>query len=91
MTIDKGQMNNTVTKYRQNVLAELETHGVHPTVESSPELIQEFLSDLYRYEIRKLKGRLKRGDFPRASYRNAVAELRKRYSLLSIPVQFWTE
>jgi hypothetical protein len=53
--------------------------------------VKAFLNDLYRFEIRRLRDRLLRGEIPKPSYASHVVELRKRYPLLSLDVRFWTE
>ena len=76
-------------KYRADVLARLETHGIrlHPT--TRPELVREFVNDLYRYEIRRLRDRLLRGEFPKDTYYDRVVTLRNKYSVLALkPFQF---
>lgn len=78
-------------RYRRDVLNELLRHGVRPVDATPPELVKSFLSDLYRYEIRKLRGRLLRGEFPKSSYASRVIALRERYPLLSLDVRLWTE
>ncbi len=75
--------------YRREVLDELADHGIRPTASTPPALVRDYLSDLYRYEIRRLKRRLLRGEFPKEEYLSRVVELRIRYPLLSIPVQLW--
>jgi hypothetical protein len=77
--------------YKATVLSELARHGIKPDGEATPELIHDYLNDLYRYEIRRLKGQMKAGLIPRNDYSAHVARLRERYPLLSLPVQFWTE
>ena len=78
-------------KYRERVLVELARHGVAPRPNTPPELIHEFINDLYVYEIRALKAQLKAGRFPKSEYAGRVAELRQRYPILSLPVQHWIE
>ncbi|MFL6278130.1 MAG: hypothetical protein ACJ74G_23335 [Blastocatellia bacterium] len=78
-------------KYRESVLVELARHGIAPHANTPPELIRDFINDLYVYEIRALKARLKAGQFPRSEYAGRVAELRRRYPLLSLPVKHWIE
>jgi hypothetical protein len=76
-------------QYRADVLERLETHGVRPRETTRPELVREFVNDLYRYEIRRLRDRLLRGDFPRHTYFDRVVALRNKYSILALkPFQF---
>jgi hypothetical protein len=53
--------------------------------------VRAALNDLYRYELRVLRARLLRGEFPRASYYARVVEIRKRYRIMSVPLAEWTE
>jgi hypothetical protein len=53
--------------------------------------VREFLNDLYRYELRRLRDRVVRRQLPRAGLTLHVLELRRRYRLLSVPVGEWTE
>lgn len=77
--------------YRRGVLDQLARHGVRPKRTTPPELVHEFVSDLYRYELRLLRARLLRGDFPKAEYFGRVVVLRDRYSLLSLKPSQWLE
>jgi hypothetical protein len=75
--------------YRPEVLEQLATHGIQPRPTTEPSLVRDFLSDLYRYEIRRLRARLLRGEIPRQDYSGHVVRLRLRYPLLSIPTELW--
>ena len=76
-------------QYRRDVLEKLEAHGVRPHSETPPELVREYVNDLYRYEIRRLRDRLLRGEFPKNSYLDRVVSLRKKYSVLALrPAEF---
>ncbi|PYP82518.1 MAG: hypothetical protein DMF61_26185 [Blastocatellia bacterium AA13] len=75
--------------YRESVLAELARHGVIPSNDTSPDLVHDFVSDLYRYEIRALKQRMVSGLIPKNQYAAYVEELRKRYPVLSLPKELW--
>jgi hypothetical protein len=73
------------------VLAALAAHGIRPTPRSRPELVHEFVSDLYRYELRRLRDRLVRGEIPKAGYYERVVALRRQYPLVSLkPDDFLT-
>jgi hypothetical protein len=76
-------------RYRAEVLDQLWTHGVHPTPHTPPELVHEFVSDLYRYEIRLLRERARRCEFPRNGYAAMVVELRRKYPLISLKPHEW--
>lgn len=75
--------------YRADVLRELERHGIRPTAETSPQLVRDYVRDLYKYEIRQLRTRMLREEFPRAEYSARVEALRNRYPVLALlPRQF---
>ena len=77
-------------RYRPQILAELATHGAQPTPHTRPELVHEFVNDLYRFELRRLRARHVRGDIPKPVYSAHVVELRKKYILVSVPLRRWT-
>jgi len=77
--------------YRETVLDELARHGIIPCERTPPELIHEFVNDLYVIEIRSLKKQMLAGEVPKGDYANLVEELRRRYPLLSLPVRLWAE
>ena len=78
-------------QYRADVLRELARHGVCPTAHTSPRLVREYVRELYRYEIRRLKGRMLRKEFPREEYNGRVEALRNQYPVLALlPHQFVT-
>lgn len=77
--------------YRPAVLEALAGHGIVPRETTPPETVRAFLSDLYRYEIRRLRGRLLRREIPLERYAGEVDALRRRYPLLSLPLSFWVQ
>ena len=77
--------------YRAAILDELLRHGARPTSATRPELVHEFVSDLYRHELRRLRDRLIRKEFPKTEYFGRVVELRKRYGIISMPPVEWIE
>jgi len=79
----------TQYRYRPEVLQVLETHGIRPRPDTPPERVREFVNDLYRYEIRQLRARLLRGEFPRHTYLDRVVSLRNKYRVLALqPSEF---
>jgi hypothetical protein len=80
-----------VIRYRPEVLSELERHGLRPGPATAPEKLREQINDLYRFEIRKLRDRCRSGEFSTRDLPGHVVELRKRYLLLSIPMDRWLE
>ena len=71
-------------RYRTDVLAQLATHGIRPTVATPPDVVHELVSDLYRYELRQMRDRLLRREFARTEYFARILELRRRYPLVSL-------
>jgi len=80
-----------VYRYRAEVLEQLWRHGVHPTDRTRPQLVHDFVSDLYRYELRTLRERLVRGEFPKPEYYDRVVQVRNRYRLLAMRPDEWLE
>jgi hypothetical protein len=78
-------------RYKARILEALQRHGVRPTEYTRPELVHEFVRDLYRHEIRRLRERLLHGEFPRRQYAGKVIELRKQYWITSIRPAEWIE
>ena len=76
--------------YTPEVLEELGIHGLLPGEHTPPCLMRDAMRDLYKYEIRVLKRRLLGGEFPKQEYASRVIALRRRYPLLSVPVELWT-
>ena len=76
-------------RYRADVLAALAVHGVRPTDRTPPALVREYVSDIYRHEIRRLRDRLLKNEFPKREYANRVVELRRRYRVLSLRPSEW--
>ena len=74
---------------KPEVLEALATHGLRPTADTSTARLRGQINDLYRIEIRKLRDRCRSGEFPMTDLAPRVVELRKRYVLLSIPVEKW--
>ena len=76
-------------RYTPEVLEELAVHGLVPAPRTPPAMLRDALRDLYKYEIKVLKARLLAGAFPRPEYADRVIQLRRRYPLLSVPVDLW--
>ncbi len=70
--------------YRPEVIEALARHGVRPRPHSSPALVREYVRELYKYEIRRLRAQLLRHEFPRHEYADRVGRLRERYTVLSL-------
>jgi hypothetical protein len=77
--------------YAPEALEALAGHGLAPLPGTPPSRVRDALRDLYRYEIRRLRGRLLRGDIPKSDYSQHVIALRRQYWLLSVPVALWAQ
>ncbi len=76
--------------YHPQVLEQLAIHGARPTSATRPEFVHEFVSDLYRFELRRLRQRYVDGDVDKRDYADRVVELRRKYILISVPIMRWT-
>lgn len=74
----------TTYRYRADVLEQLSHHGIQPSSFTPPEVVHEFVNDLYRFELRRLRDRLVRKEIPKAGYYDRVVELRRKYPLVSL-------
>ena len=75
--------------YRPEVLEQLLRHGVRPTEQTRPELVHEFVSDLYRHELRTLRDRLVAKEFPKPEYFGRVVDVRNRYRVIAMRPGDW--
>ena len=71
-------------RYRPDVLEQLLRHGIRPTEHTRPELVRDFVRDLYKYEIRGLRDRHIRREFPKQDYAGLVDALRRKYPVLAL-------
>lgn len=74
----------TTYRYRADVLEQLSRHGIRPTSSTRPEVVHEFVSDLYRFELRRLRDRLMRREILKVGYYDRVVDLRRKYPLVSL-------
>jgi hypothetical protein len=77
--------------YRSTILDALWRHGIQPTAATDPQLVHDFVNDLYRYELRRLRGRLMRREFEKATYYDRVVEVRQRYAVLALKAWQWVD
>jgi len=78
-------------RYRPDVLEHLLRHGVRPTDHTRPDLVRDFVRDLYKYEIRCIRDRYLRRDFPKKEYAGRVEALRRRYIVLALHAREFVE
>ena len=77
--------------YRARVLEQLLVHGVRPTEHTPPQLVRDYVRDLYKYEIRCLRDRYLRREFPKIEYAGRVEALRRRYPVLALQPREFVE
>lgn len=77
-------------QYRPEILEQLARHGFRPLPSTRPAFVHRSLSDLYRYELRRLRDRVRRREFPQAEYLSRVVDLRRQYLLVSVHPSSWT-
>jgi hypothetical protein len=73
------------------VIEELARHGLSPLPDTTTAQLRDAVRDLYLYEIRKLRSELLAGRIRKPDYAGRVVDLRRRYPLLSLPVELWVE
>ena len=81
----------TLYRYRQDVLDALGAMASSRHPRTPPELVHEFVSDLYRFELRRLRDRLVRHEIPKHGYADRVVDLRRKYPLISLKPGQWLE
>lgn len=81
----------TEYRYKPEVLEQLALHGVHPNRSTPPARVREFVNDLYRYELRRLRARLIRREIEKPDYYAHVVAARNRYRVLSLKLWQWTD
>ena len=78
-------------RYRADILERLWIHGVQPTSHTRPDLVRDYVRDLYKYEIRRLRERYLRREFSKADYALKVDALRRSYPVLALRARDWVE
>jgi hypothetical protein len=76
-------------RYRDDVLRAVQRHGIVPTAHTPPEVARQFVRDLYCYELRVLRDRMLRQEFPKDEYAGRVIALRDHYRVLSLRAREW--
>ena len=77
--------------YNPKVYEEFGRFGLRPRATTPPALAKEFVNDLYRHELRRLRARLRVQEIPKEGYSDRVVELRRKYFLLSIRLDLWAK
>jgi len=82
-------MSDQVWRYPNDLCELLKAHGILPRPDTHPRLVRDYLSALYRFEIRRLRDQRRAGTIPKAEYIGHVIELRKKYISLSLTPAEW--
>src|SRR5262245_9494859 len=77
--------------YPDDLVAGLRPLGVEPTSRTRPSVVREFVNDLYRYELRRLRESQRGRELDKAEYHARVVALRKQYWVLTLPPKAWGE
>jgi hypothetical protein len=75
--------------YPPELLTVLEGFGLRPDARTAPSVVRDALNDLYRFELRRMRDRLRAGEIPKADYNDHVIALRKHYWPLTLPLAGW--
>jgi len=75
--------------YPDDWLSALTTFGVAPGPSTPPVLVRDQLNELYRFEIRRLRDKLRAGIVAKSDYVGLVVELRKKYWPLALQPADW--
>lgn len=76
-------------RYRPDVLAVVWRHGIIPTERTPPQLARDYVRELYKYEIRRLRERYLCQEFSKREYAGKVDALRQRYGVLALVPERW--
>jgi hypothetical protein len=76
-------------RYPPEFLDALEGFGLRPETSTPPSVVRDALNDLYRFELRRMRDRLRGGAIAKGDYLDLVIALRKTYWLLTLPLPAW--
>jgi hypothetical protein len=82
-------MTETRWLYPRELGEALVSFGLAPGPTTPPSVVRDQLNDLYRFELRRMRDHLRRGDMLRAEYLDRVVALRKHYWPLTLPLAAW--
>ena len=82
-------MTISVWHYPEELLAALAVLGLAPGHATPPAVVRDALNDLYRYELRRMRDRLRAGDIAKPDYLDMVIALRKKYWPLTLTIDAW--
>jgi hypothetical protein len=65
------------------------TLGLRPRPSTPPQVVRAALNDLYRFELRRMRDRLRAGAMEKSAYLERVVSLRRKYWPLTLPLPAW--
>lgn len=94
VTVNSAQSGSTLDgemswTYPPELLTALAGHGVAPRSDVHPRFVRDYVSDLYRFEIRRLRERRATGVVRKEDYVDRVIALRKQYWVLTLEPSAW--
>jgi hypothetical protein len=75
--------------YPLELMEALTALGLAPTAHTPPAVVRDALNDLYRYELRRMRDRLRAGQMEKPAYLDGVIALRKKYWPLTLQLPAW--
>jgi N-carbamoylputrescine amidase len=75
--------------YPAELLDALGRLGAQPSPGTPPSVVRDYVNDLYRYTLRRLRDELRAGRVEKADYRARVVALRRQYWVLTLPPRAW--
>jgi hypothetical protein len=82
-------MSGPVWTYPPEFLETLAGLGLAPSPSTPPAVVRDALNDLYRFELRRMRDRLRAGAIPKPEYVDRVVALRRRYWPLTLSLPAW--
>jgi hypothetical protein len=82
-------MTSRLWRYPPDFVEALLPFGLAPREWTPPVLVREALGDLYKYELRRERDRLRAGRVDRVAYLEIVVGLRKKYWPLTLQPGAW--
>jgi hypothetical protein len=90
MTVRRGSyMTAAPWKYPDEFVEALGAAGVAVAPDVAPSAAREAFDDAYKAELRRLRDRRRSGEVAREHYFDEVVALRKRFWLLTLPLEAW--
>ena len=75
--------------YPRELMEALASFGLAPTAHTPPVVVRDALNDLYRYELRRMRDRLRASEMDKPAYLDRVIALRKKYWPLTLQLPAW--